>query len=68
MLTRLISGYRVTSIAHDLVLSPSSVRTHLSSVFAKLGVSNQGELLGAVRSSRPGLGWSELDPPWHKDE
>jgi DNA-binding CsgD family transcriptional regulator len=66
MLTRLISGYRVSSIAEDLVLSPSTVRTHLGSIFAKLGVSNQSELLNAVRSSRPGLGWSELYPSWHE--
>ena len=62
MLTRLISGYRVGTIAQDLVLSPSTVRSHLASVFAKLGVSNQSELLNAVRSSRPALGWSEFDP------
>jgi DNA-binding CsgD family transcriptional regulator len=64
MLTRLIAGYRVSSIAEDLVLSPSTVRTHLASIFAKLGVSNQSELLSAVRSSRPTLGWSELYPSW----
>jgi DNA-binding CsgD family transcriptional regulator len=67
MLTRLISGYRVSSIAEDLVLSPSTVRTHLASIFAKLGVSNQSDLLSAVRSSRPALGWSELYPSWHRE-
>jgi DNA-binding CsgD family transcriptional regulator len=66
MLTRLISGYRVSSIADDLVLSPSTVRTHLASIFAKLGVSNQSDLLDAVRASRPHLGWSELYPSWHE--
>jgi DNA-binding CsgD family transcriptional regulator len=63
MLTRLIAGYRVTGIAEDLVLSPSTVRTHLASIFAKLGVSNQSDLLTAVRSSRradsaPSPAWS----------
>jgi DNA-binding CsgD family transcriptional regulator len=67
MLTRLIAGYRVSSIAEDLVLSPSTIRTHLGSIFAKLGVSNQSELLDAVRSSRPDLGWSELYPSWHNE-
>jgi DNA-binding CsgD family transcriptional regulator/PAS domain-containing protein len=67
MFTRLISGYRVSSIAEDLVLSPSTVRTHLASIFTKLGVSNQSELLNAVRASRPTLGWSELYPSWHAD-
>jgi DNA-binding CsgD family transcriptional regulator/PAS domain-containing protein len=66
MLTRLISGYRVGSIADDLVLSPSTVRTHLASIFAKLGVSNQSDLLDAVRSSRPHLGWSERYPSWQE--
>jgi DNA-binding CsgD family transcriptional regulator len=67
MFTRLIAGYRVSSIAEDLVLSPSTVRTHLASIFAKLGVSNQSGLLDAVRSSQPNLGWSELYPSWHID-
>ena len=67
MLTRLIAGYRVSTIAEDLVLSPSTIRTHLGSIFAKLGVSNQSELLDAVRSSRPHLGWSELYPSWHNE-
>jgi DNA-binding NarL/FixJ family response regulator len=61
--TRLIEGYRVTGIAEDLVLSPSTVRTHLASVFAKLGVSNQNELLTAVRSSRRHL-TGGLYPSW----
>jgi DNA-binding CsgD family transcriptional regulator len=65
---RLIAGYRVSSIAADLVLSASTVRTHLASIFAKLGVSNQSELISAVRSSRPALGWSELYPSWHHDQ
>jgi DNA-binding CsgD family transcriptional regulator len=67
MLTRLIAGYRVGSIAEDLVLSPSTVRTHLASVFSKLGVLNQSDLLRAVRSSRPNLGWSELYPSWQDE-
>jgi DNA-binding CsgD family transcriptional regulator len=50
MLTRLVAGYRVGNIAADLVLSPSTVRTHLGSIFAKLGVSNQSDLLTALRS------------------
>jgi DNA-binding CsgD family transcriptional regulator len=67
MMTRLIAGYRVSSIAEDLVLSPSTVRSHLASIFAKLGVTNQSDLISAVRSSRPSLGWSELHPSWHDE-
>jgi DNA-binding CsgD family transcriptional regulator len=67
MLIRLIAGYRVNSIAQDLVLSPSTVRTHLASIFAKLGVSNQNELLSTLRSSRPRFGWSERYPSWQHD-
>jgi DNA-binding NarL/FixJ family response regulator len=67
MLMRLIAGYRVSSIAEDLVLSTSTVRSHLASIFGKLGVSNQSDLLSTVRSSRPNLGWSDLYPSWHTE-
>jgi DNA-binding CsgD family transcriptional regulator/PAS domain-containing protein len=67
MLTRLVAGYRVSGIAADFVLSTSTVRTHLASIFAKLGVSSQSELLDAVRSSRPDLAWGTLDQVWHNE-
>ena len=41
----LLSGYRVTTIARHLFLSPSTVRNHLSSMFHKVGVVSQAELI-----------------------
>jgi LuxR family maltose regulon positive regulatory protein len=41
----LLQGRRVTQIARSLFLSPNTVRSHLKSVFRKLGVHSQGELV-----------------------
>jgi DNA-binding CsgD family transcriptional regulator len=56
IVTRLIAGDRVPSIAKQLFLSEGTIRNHLSAVFRKLGVgSQQGliELLRPARGSRP---------------
>ena len=45
IVTRLVGGNRVPAIAKALFLSQSTVRNHLSSVFAKLRVGSQQELL-----------------------
>lgn len=45
IVTRLVGGHRVPAIAKALFLSQSTVRNHLSSVFAKLRVGSQQELL-----------------------
>lgn len=50
IVARLMSGHRPPSIAGDLFLSQSTVRNHLGSVFAKLGVSSQQDLLNLLRS------------------
>jgi DNA-binding CsgD family transcriptional regulator len=50
IVTRLMTGDRPPSIAGDLFLSQSTVRNHLGSVFAKLGVNSQHELLSLLRS------------------
>ena len=42
---RLLGGQRVSTIAKSLYLSESTVRTHLCSVYRKLGVHSQIELL-----------------------
>jgi DNA-binding CsgD family transcriptional regulator len=48
----LLNGYRVTTIARHLFLSPSTVRNHLSSMFHKVGVESQAELIERFHSLR----------------
>lgn len=55
IVTRLIAGDRVPSIAKQLFLSEGTIRNHLSSVFGKLGVGTQQELIELLRPPpRPG--------------
>jgi DNA-binding CsgD family transcriptional regulator len=49
IVTRLIAGDRVPVIAKALFLSPSTVRNHLSAVFAKVRVHSQQELLDLLK-------------------
>jgi DNA-binding CsgD family transcriptional regulator len=49
VLTRLLDGERVSGIAADLFVSPSTVRNHLSSIYAKLGVHSQVDLIRLLR-------------------
>jgi DNA-binding CsgD family transcriptional regulator len=49
VLTRLLDGQRVSAIAADLFARPSTVREHLSSIYAKLGVHSQADLIRLVR-------------------
>jgi DNA-binding CsgD family transcriptional regulator len=49
VLTRLLDGQRIPAIAADLFLSQSTVRNHLSSIYAKLGVHSQVDLMRLVR-------------------
>jgi DNA-binding NarL/FixJ family response regulator len=48
---RLLNGDRVPAIARTLFLSPSTVRNHLSSVFRKLRVGSQQELIDLLRGT-----------------
>ena len=50
IVTLLVSGDRVRSIAERLFLSQSTVRSHLSVIFSKLGVRSQSELLDLLRA------------------
>lgn len=47
----LLVGHRVSTIAATLFISPYTVRNHLRSMFAKSGVTSQGELVAKLRSS-----------------
>jgi PAS domain S-box-containing protein len=50
ILMRLFRGERVTTIARELYLSPSTVRNHLTTIFTQFGVHSQAELLAILRS------------------
>jgi PAS domain S-box-containing protein len=50
VLGHLVAGERVASIAAELHISPHTVRNHLKSMFRKLDVSTQTELIECVRS------------------
>jgi len=52
ILSRLLRGERVSTIAEALYVSPSTVRNHLSNIFEKFGVHNQAELIEHFRPDR----------------
>ena len=49
VLTRLLDGQRAAAIAGDLFVSQSTVRNHLSSIYAKLRVNGQVDLIRTLR-------------------
>jgi DNA-binding CsgD family transcriptional regulator len=49
VLTRLLEGQRVPTIAAETYVSTSTVRNHLAAIYRKLGVHSQAELLAKVR-------------------
>lgn len=51
IVNRLVEGDRAPAIARKLFLSQSTVRNHLASVFGKLGVTSQQELLDLFRAA-----------------
>jgi DNA-binding NarL/FixJ family response regulator len=50
--TRLLRGERVSTIAREMYLSPSTVRNHLAAIYRKVGVGSQAELLELLRRAR----------------
>lgn len=54
IVSRLLAGERVPSIARSMFLSQSTIRNHLSAVFRKLGVHSQQELIELLRARSGG--------------
>ena len=48
ILRRLTRGERISAIAHELFVSQSTVRNHLSAIYRRLGVHSQSELLARL--------------------
>ena len=53
ILTRIAEGQRVSTIASELYISPSTVRNHLAVIFKKFGVHNQAELVVKLLGNPP---------------
>lgn len=54
VLSRLLQGERVPSIADALYLSQSTVRNHLAVIFKKFGVHSQADLIALLRQTETG--------------
>ena len=54
VLSRLLDGDRAPAIAAELFLSQGTVRNHLGSIFSKVGVTSQQQLLTLFRAARAG--------------
>jgi DNA-binding NarL/FixJ family response regulator len=64
VVTRLLRGERVLTIARGMFLSPSTIRNHLSSIYRKVGVASQADLLDLLHSGREEDGSAQpLDDP-----
>jgi DNA-binding CsgD family transcriptional regulator/PAS domain-containing protein len=50
IVSRLLEGQRVDTIARELYLSPSTVRNHLSAIFRRFGVHSQRDLCDLLRA------------------
>lgn len=51
----LAEGWRAATIAEKLVLSPATIKNHMNSIYGKLGVHSQDELLCLVESVKTGV-------------
>jgi DNA-binding NarL/FixJ family response regulator len=62
VVVQLADGRRVPAIAKALYISPNTVRNHLKSVYRKLEVHSQAELLETIRSLAAGEASDEPHP------
>lgn len=53
ILTRLLRGERVPTIARELFISQSTVRNHLSAIYQRFGVHSQADLIARLRPTPP---------------
>ena len=51
----LLKGYQAPYIAQQLFISENTVRTHIKSMYRKMGVANRNEFLAAFEEAGPGL-------------
>jgi DNA-binding NarL/FixJ family response regulator len=59
VLDRLLQGKRVSTIANELYINPSTVRNHLAAIFQRLEVHSQSELLEFLREHSEAVGAPE---------
>ena len=62
VLVLLAQNYRAPYIAEKLVVSQSTVKTHMRNLYGKLGVHSQAELLLLIDREAEGLSAREEDP------
>ena len=53
VVSRLLDGQRVASMASAMYVSPSTIRNHLAEIFRKTGVHSQNDLIRLLRQSPP---------------
>ena len=65
VVTMLLAGDRVPAIAKSLFVAQSTVRNHLSSVYKKLGIESQQELIDLLRGRKDAVavGATTTSPP-----
>ena len=62
IVARLIAGERVPEIARSMFLSATTVRNHLSTIYAKFAVHSQAELLATLLRAAVGHNGEEISP------
>jgi putative two-component system response regulator len=61
IVVRILQGAGALDIAHELSLSPSTVRNHLTAVYRKFGVHSRGQLLAQLAEAASGEAGARLE-------